>query len=103
MIVVLAGFNAAAPDRIWRSFRWGHSAEVFVLDCRGERRPSTRSVNPTRESVYISRAQMDWLKAGLRASPAVFKFIVNSVPIYGRPGGLEAACQAQAQSLCAVR
>ncbi|MDB4929292.1 MAG: Phosphodiesterase/alkaline phosphatase, partial [Myxococcaceae bacterium] len=81
--------DAAAPDRIWRSFRWGHTAEVFILDCRSERRPSTRSLTPARDSVYISRAQMDWLKAGLRASPAVFKFIVNSVPIYGRPGGLD--------------
>jgi alkaline phosphatase D len=79
--------NTSAPDRIWRSFRWGRTAEVFILDCRSERRPSTRSNTAARESVYISRAQMDWLKSGLRTSPATFKFIVNSVPIYERPGG----------------
>nr|ASV46917.1 hypothetical protein [uncultured bacterium] len=66
------------PERIWRSFRWGKTAEFFVVDSRGERRPSTReSASPE----YISRAQMDWLKAGLSASDAVFKVIVNSVPI----------------------
>ncbi len=79
--------NASDPDRLWRSFRWGRTAEVFILDCRGERRPSTRSENPARSSTYISRAQMDWLKSGLRASPCVFKFIVNSVPIVDRAGG----------------
>lgn len=73
-------------DRIWRSVRWGRSAEVFILDCRSERRPSTRSADPSRNSVYLSRAQMDWLKAGLRSSPCVFKFIVNSVPIVDRAG-----------------
>ncbi len=73
-------------DRIWRSFRWGRTAEIFVLDCRGERRPSTRSEDPSRSSTYISRRQMDWLKAGLRSSPCVFKFIVNSVPIVDRAG-----------------
>ncbi|MFO0608404.1 MAG: alkaline phosphatase D family protein [Polyangiales bacterium] len=78
--------NAAAPERIWRSFRWGRTAEIFVLDCRSERLPSTRSTNVARRSQYISRAQMDWLKAGLRASPCVFKFIVNSVPIVDRAG-----------------
>ncbi len=78
--------DAADPNRIWRSFRWGRTAEIFILDCRSERRPSTRSSNPSHTSVYISRAQMDWLKAGLRASPCVFKFIVNSVPIVDRGG-----------------
>ncbi len=65
-----------APNRIWRSFRWGRVAEVFVLDVRGERRRSRME--------YISEAQLDWLRAGLRASPAVFKFIVTSKPITGR-------------------
>lgn len=75
--------SAEAPDRIWRSFRFGATAEVFVLDCRGERRPSTRD---TPAAEYLSRAQMDWLKAGLAASPCVFKLVANSVPISDFPG-----------------
>jgi alkaline phosphatase D len=75
--------DATAPDRVWKSVRWGRTAELFVLDCRSERRPSTRS---TPSAEYISRAQMDWLKAGLVASDAVFKIILNSVPIADFPG-----------------
>ena len=67
-----------APDRIWRSFRWGRTAEFFVLDCRGERLPSTRDDD---DAQYISPAQMDWLQTGLRESDAAFKIIVNSVPM----------------------
>ena len=74
---------ADAPDRIWRSRRWGLTAELFVLDCRSERRPSTRSGS---DPIYVSRAQMDWLKAGLAASPCTFKLILNSVPITDFPG-----------------
>jgi alkaline phosphatase D len=70
------------PDRIWRSYRWGKTVEVFVLDCRGERKPSTRG---TPEAQYISPEQMTWLKEGLAASEAAFKVIVNSVPITDMP------------------
>jgi alkaline phosphatase D len=65
--------QGAGPDgsSIWRQLSWGPVLDVFVLDCRGERR----------EGNYISVAQMDWLKAGLSASTARFKIILNSVPI----------------------
>jgi phosphodiesterase/alkaline phosphatase D-like protein len=56
---------------IWRSLRWGDVLEVFVLDSRGERTATD----------YISAEQMAWLKAGLTASQARFKIILNSVPI----------------------
>jgi alkaline phosphatase D len=74
------------PGRIWRSRRWGRTAELFVLDSRSERRPSTRELD---EAIYLSRAQMDWLEAGLAASDAVFKIIVNSVPIGSFPEELD--------------
>jgi alkaline phosphatase D len=67
------------PGRIWKSMRWGDTVELFVLDSRSERKPSTRF--NTQPDVYLSRAQMDWLKTGLEASPAVFKLVMNSVPI----------------------
>jgi len=56
---------------VWRRLSWGAVADVFVLDCRGERRDGN----------YISPDQMDWLKNGLNDSHATFKLIVNSVPI----------------------
>lgn len=64
--------------RLWRSYRWGKTAEFFVLDCRSERLPSTRQ---TPEAQYLSRAQLDWLKDGLVRSPCRYKVILNSVPI----------------------
>lgn len=80
----------AAPNRLWRSFRFGEAVEVFVLDSRTERLPSTRNgSNP----IYISPEQMSWLKQGLSQSQATFKFVVNSVPI-AKFGGLFAAAAA---------
>src|SRR5262249_19006784 len=55
------------------------TAEIFVLDCRGEREPS--SILLGNGDHYISPEQMDWLKTGLLQSPARFKLILNSVPI----------------------
>ncbi len=71
------------PRRLWRSFRWGRTLELFVLDSRGERRPSTRE---RADGQYISRPQMDWLKQGLATSQARFKAVLNSAPIANFPG-----------------
>lgn len=67
---------------LWSQWRWGDTAEVFVLDCRSERLPSSR----TTLGQYLSRAQMDWLKNGLLTSTAHFKIVANSVPITNMPG-----------------
>jgi len=71
------------PNRVWKSIRWGLTAEVFVLDSRGERKPST--VGEANEQ-YLSTEQMAWLKQALLDSPAVFKIIMNSVAITNFPG-----------------
>lgn len=66
-----------SPRQIYRSFRMGRTAEIFVLDCRGER--------DEEGGVYISEAQMTWLLEGLAASTATWKVILNSVPITDLP------------------
>ena len=66
------------PKRIWRSRKWGTTAEVFVLDSRSERLPSSIFSD---DEQYLSRAQMDWLKESLVSSTCAFKVIMNSVPI----------------------
>ncbi|HEV8324031.1 MAG TPA: alkaline phosphatase D family protein [Myxococcota bacterium] len=71
---------AGAPARLWRSFAWGDTVEVFVLDCRGERRAS--------EGLFMSAAQMQWLKDGLSRSTATFKIVVTSVPVSALGGPL---------------
>ncbi|MCA9564716.1 MAG: alkaline phosphatase D family protein, partial [Myxococcales bacterium] len=68
---------------LWRSYRWGLTAEFFVLDSRSERLPSTReSDNP----IYLSQDQMDWLKQALVDSPCRFKLLLNSVPMVNLVG-----------------
>ena len=66
--------------RVWDSYRWGHSVEFFILDCRTERDPQSSFSD---NQIYISKTQMDWLKQALSDSPCAFKVILNSVPIMG--------------------
>jgi alkaline phosphatase D len=68
--------------RLWRSYRWGQTAEFFLLDTRTERLPSTRE---TPAAQLISPAQLDWLKGALSASPCHFKVVLTSVPITTMP------------------
>lgn len=68
----------------YRSFKWGKTLELFMLDCRAERIPDSRSSN---DPVYMSRKQMDWFKQALLDSDAHFKVVANSVPI-AHYGGL---------------
>ena len=76
------GMLPGAPLRLWRSWKWGKTVEFFALDCRGERKPSTRD-GPDAE--YISPEQMAWLKQALQDSEATFKLILDSVPIIDMP------------------
>lgn len=69
-------------NRFWDSYRWGATAEFFVLDCRSERVLDSAA---TPDAEYISKAQMAWLIEALRASPCHFKIVLNSVPIAGLP------------------
>ena len=75
--------SAVSPDRVWRKQQFGRTVEVFLMDVRSERRPSTRG---TRHEQYISQGQLDALKDQIEASPAVFKLIVTPVPITDLPG-----------------
>lgn len=68
--------------QLWQSFRWGSTAEFFVLDCRTERKPST--LDGTMQE-YLSPAQMAWFKDALKASPCHFKVVLNSVPMVRFP------------------
>lgn len=76
--------NSEHVDRVWRKFQWGDTVEVFILDSRGERKPSTKA-GPAAE--YLSHEQFGWLVTGLQESTATFKIIVNSVPITRFPWG----------------
>lgn len=61
------------PLRLYRSFRWGKAAELFILDTRRYRKPEERTI--------LGKNQRDWLMQALSSSPAWFKFIATSVPM----------------------
>lgn len=67
------------PARLYRSFRWGRLAEVFVLDDRQYRSPS--SVRDTAAKTMLGSIQKAWLMQSLRQSDAPFKIVVSSVPL----------------------
>lgn len=64
--------RVGATGAVWRKQSWGAVADIFVLDCRGEREEPDQ---------YISQEQMDWVKAAVVASTARFKLILTSVPM----------------------
>jgi alkaline phosphatase D len=60
------------PHRIYRSFRWGKAAELFILD--------TRQYRDYTEGTILGRKQKQWFLESLSASKAWFKMIATSVP-----------------------
>lgn len=65
--------NEARPLRYWRTLKWGKTAELFILDSRSERDRA--------RGEYLSPEQLEWLVKGVEQSDAVFKLILNTVPI----------------------
>ncbi len=74
-------------DQLWTSYRWGDTAEFFLLDTRSERRPSTRE---TGQPIFVSSAQLEWLQTSLRDSAAHFKVVMTSVVIANLHGEWDA-------------
>jgi alkaline phosphatase D len=69
------------PDRLYRSFRWGKNAEVFILDTRQYRDPNFAVDSDANPKTMLGAAQLAWLKNALAASDARWKVIVSSVPM----------------------
>jgi alkaline phosphatase D len=74
------------PTVLYRHFSWGPAADFFVLDCRQYRRPKGEADGPAK--TMLGARQKAWLKDGLRASRAPFKFVLSSVPLHG-PWGVD--------------
>lgn len=93
------------PERIYRSYSYGPSLEVFLLDCRSYRGPNTpnRQTQAGPETEFLGSRQVDWLKKRLRASRATWKLIACDMPIglvVGDTGGnFEAVAQGNGPAL----
>jgi alkaline phosphatase D len=62
-------------ERVYRSFRWGQAAEIFLLDARQYRNPAKHTM--------LGSEQKEWLLDGIARSSATFKFIATTVPMVG--------------------
>jgi alkaline phosphatase D len=73
------------PGRLYRKFRWGALLEVFILDTRQYRSPSTAQDGPGK--TMLGAAQRRWLIESVSGSSAVWKVVVSSVPLSVPTGG----------------
>lgn len=73
------------PHRLYRKFRWGADAEVFILDTRQYRSSNGHKDGPNK--TMLGSVQRDWLVEGLSHSTATWKFVATSVPLSNQKGG----------------
>ena len=66
---------------LYRRFAWGPGADFFLLDCRQYRSPQGEADGAGK--TMLGARQKAWLKEGLHASRAPFKFVLSSVPVHG--------------------
>jgi alkaline phosphatase D len=62
--------DAAGPGPVWRSFRWGATVELIVLDCRYE----------LDADHLVSAEQLDWLVERIASSPCRFVCVATPRP-----------------------
>jgi alkaline phosphatase D len=76
-------YQANESQRIYRKLPYGPLLELFVLDMRSYRGANNynRQEQPGADSDYFGREQLNWLKAGLKNSKAVWKVIAADMPI----------------------
>ena len=77
------GFDPADPERVYRSFAFGPSLDVFMLDERSYRGANSpnRQAELNADSAFIGSAQLEWLKRKLLASKATWKLVASDMPI----------------------
>jgi alkaline phosphatase D len=69
--------------RLYTSFRWGPSLEVFRIDMRSYRGPNTdgRETELGQDARILGAEQIRWLKGALLASDATWKVIAADMPL----------------------
>jgi len=75
--------SLSAPEKIFRSFSYGPSLDVFMVDLRTYRGPNTgnQQTKPGLETSYFGQSQLNWLKEGLKRSTATWKVVASDMPI----------------------
>jgi len=70
---------AGQPTRLYRSLRWGRTAEIFILDTRQYRSSAAAPDGPGKTMLGV--AQKQWLLDGLQRSEAAIKVVASSVAL----------------------
>jgi alkaline phosphatase D len=70
-------------QRVYRRYSYGPLLELFVLDMRSYRGPNSANLQttPSDQTAFLGRDQLDWLKAGLDDSKAVWKVVAADMPL----------------------
>ena len=76
-------YTPSEPGRVYRKIPYGPLLDIFFLDLRSYRGANSEGMQDdvTAESQVLGKAQLDWLKSGLKASNAVWKVIACDMPI----------------------
>jgi alkaline phosphatase D len=76
-------FDVRESQRVYRRYSYGPLLELFVLDMRSYRGPNSANLQttPSSQTAFLGREQLDWLKAGLDDSRAVWKVVAADMPI----------------------
>jgi len=76
-------YQANENQRIYRKLPYGPLLELFVLDMRSYRGANNynRQEQSGVDTAYLGHEQLNWLKAGLKNSKAVWKVIAADMPI----------------------
>jgi alkaline phosphatase D len=69
--------------RVYRSFQWGPSLDVILLDERTYRAPNSdnQQATPSAATAFLGAAQLRWLKQTLEQSKATWKVIATDMPL----------------------
>jgi alkaline phosphatase D len=76
-------FTVRESQRVYRRYSYGPLLDLFVIDMRSYRGPNTNNLQtmPNEETVFLGREQLDWLKAGLENSRAIWKVVAADMPL----------------------
>jgi alkaline phosphatase D len=76
-------FSVRESQRVYRRYSYGPLLDLFVLDMRSYRGPNSANLQtaPSNQTAFLGRQQLNWLKAGLDDSRAVWKVIAADMPL----------------------
>jgi alkaline phosphatase D len=72
-------YSQKESERVYRHIPYGRDLDVFVIDMRSYRAANSynRQEQPGRDTAFLGRAQLEWLKSKLEQSRSTWKVIAE--------------------------